>query len=433
MFDSNHTSVNEKNHLTLGGCDSVELAKEYGTPLYVLDETVVRERCRFFVDSVKEYYGGNGLILYASKALSCMALYRIAKEEGMGVDVVSGGEMYTAYKAGFPMEKVYFHGNCKTPEELSMALDLGLGRIVVDSVTELRQLASIAKEKGKTANVLFRIKPGIDAHTHDFVKTGQIDCKFGLALETGEALEVIREAVETEHICYCGVHCHIGSQIFDIDPFCEAAHVMMRFIKEIKDTCGADTKELNLGGGFGIAYNEKDDPIPFGNYMEAVSRVVHEEAEALALPLPFILMEPGRSIVATAGSTLYTVGVVKDIPDVRTYVSVDGGMADNPRYILYQAEYHFTLANRAGDEKDAIVTVAGRCCESGDLLGENVRLQRPVPGDILAVSATGAYNYSMASHYNRLPNPAMVLVKDGTHRVIIKRESYEDIIRNDIF
>ncbi len=432
MFDSNHTKVNEMNHLELGGCDAVALAKEYGTPLYVLDENVVRESCRFFVDSVNKYYGGNGLILYASKALSTMALYRIAQEEGMGVDVVSGGEMYTAYKAGFPMDKVYFHGNNKTPEELSMALDLGLGRIIVDSETELSLLSSIAKEKGKTAKVLFRIKPGIDAHTHDFIKTGQIDCKFGLALETGEALSVIQRAATTEGIEYCGIHCHIGSQIFDIDPFVEAAHVMMAFIKDIKNTCGLDTKELNLGGGFGIAYNEKDDPIPFGNYMEAVSRVLHEEAEKLSLPLPFILMEPGRSIVATAGATLYTVGVVKEIPGIRTYVSVDGGMADNPRYILYQAEYNFTVANRAGDEKDTVVTVAGRCCESGDLLGEHVRLQKTEPGDILAVSATGAYNYSMASHYNRLPKPAMVLVKDGTHRVIIKRESYEDLIRNDI-
>ena len=280
--------------------------------------------------------------------------------------------------------------------------------------------------------MLFRIKPGIDAHTHDFVKTGQIDCKFGLALETGEALEIIKEATQTENICYCGVHCHIGSQIFDIEPFCEAAHVMMRFIKEIKDTCGADTKELNLGGGFGIAYNEKDDPIPFGNYIEAVSRVIHQEAKALSLPLPYILMEPGRSIVATAGATLYTVGVVKEIPGIRTYVSVDGGMADNPRYILYQAEYNFTLANRAGDEKETVVTVAGRCCESGDLLGEGVALQKAEPGDILAVSATGAYNYSMASHYNRLPNPAMVLVKDGSHRIIIQRESYDDLIKHDM-
>ena len=432
MFDSNHTKVNENNHLEIGGCDSIMLAKEYGTPLYVLDENVVRESCRKYVDSVKQYYDGNGLILYASKALSTMAIYRILHEEGMGVDVVSGGEMYTAYKAGMPMEKVYFHGNNKTPDELSMALDLGVGRIIVDSVTELHNLSAIAKEKGKIANVMFRIKPGIDAHTHDFVKTGQIDCKFGLALETGEALAIIGEAVKTDNICYCGIHCHIGSQIFDIEPFCEAAHVMMKLIKEIKDTFGADTKELNLGGGFGIAYNEKDDPIPFGNYMKAVSHVLHEEAEKLQLPLPFILMEPGRSIVATAGATLYTVGVVKEIPGIRTYVSVDGGMADNPRYILYQAEYNFTVANRAGDEKDTIVTIAGRCCESGDLLGEHVPLQKVTVGDILAVSATGAYNYSMASHYNRLPNPAMVLVNNGSHRLIIKRESYEDLIQKDI-
>lgn len=432
MFDSNHTKINEKNHLELGGCDSVELAQTYGTPLYVLDETVLRENCRLYVDSMKQYYNGNGMILYASKALSTMAVYRMVKEEGMGVDVVSGGEMYTAYKAGFPMEKVYFHGNNKTVDELTMALDLNIGRFVVDSSSELALLNKLAKEKGKTAKVLFRIKPGIDAHTHDFVKTGQIDSKFGVALETGEALQIIKEAIDAEHIEYYGVHCHIGSQIFDLAPFCEAASVMMTFIKEIKDTYGVDTRELNLGGGFGIAYTEDDDPIPYDSYMEAISRVVHEEAEKHNIPLPYVLMEPGRSIVASAGSTLYTIGGIKEIPDIRTYVSVDGGMADNPRYILYGAEYNFTVANRAGDAKDTVVTIAGRCCESGDLLGENVRLQKTQIGDILAVSATGAYHYSMASHYNRLPKPAMVLVKDGAHRVIIKRETYEDIIQNDV-
>ena len=432
MFDSNHTTVNEKNHLVLSGCDCVDLAQKYGTPLYVLDENMVRESCRKYVDSVKKYYDGNGLILYASKALSTMALYKIAMEEGMGVDVVSGGEMYTAYKAGFPMDKVCFHGNNKTKEELLMALELGVGRFVVDNQYELLLLNQLAEEKGVLANVMFRIKPGIDAHTHDFVKTGQIDCKFGVALETGEALSIIKDALSMKHIVYCGIHCHIGSQIFDLEPFCEAATVMMGFIKEIKDVCGADTKELNLGGGFGIAYTEEDDPIPYDSYMKAVSRVLHTECEKHGLRLPFIYMEPGRSIVASAGTTLYTVGGIKQIPEVRTYVSVDGGMADNPRYALYDAKYNFAIANRAGDEKNTVVTIAGRCCESGDLLGEHVLLQQAEVGDILAVSATGAYNYSMASHYNRLPNPAMVLVKDGTDRIIIKRETYEDIIKNDV-
>ncbi len=432
MFDSNHISVNDKNHLTVGGCDCVELANTYGTPLYVLDEPTIRKNCKLYVDSVKRYYDGNGLISYASKAFCTVAICKIVEEEGMGLDVVSGGELYTAHKAGFPMDKVSFHGNNKTPAELKLALSLGVGRFVVDSEQELELLSRLAKDAGKTASVLFRIKPGIDAHTHDFVKTGQIDSKFGVALETGEALEIVQHALQLENIDYRGLHCHIGSQIFDIAPFCEAATVMMQLIKTIKDTCGAVTCELNLGGGFGIAYTEDDDPIPYGDYMEAVSRVLHETAEKLDVPLPFIMMEPGRSIVASAGVTLYTVGGIKEIPNIRTYVSVDGGMADNPRYILYQADYSFTLANRAGDEKDTVVTVAGRCCESGDLLGEGVPLQKAQIGDTMAVLATGAYNYSMASHYNRLPKPAVVMVNDGTHRTIVKRETYEDLIRNDV-
>ncbi len=432
MFDSNHISVNDKNHLTVGGCDCVELANTYGTPLYVLDEPTIRKNCRLYVDSVKRYYGGNGLISYASKAFCTVAICKIVEEEGMGLDVVSGGELYTAHKAGFPMDKVSFHGNNKTPDELKLALSLGVGRFVVDSEQELELLSRLAKDAGKIASVLFRIKPGIDAHTHDFVKTGQIDSKFGVALETGEALEIVQYALQLENIDYRGLHCHIGSQIFDIAPFCEAATVMMQLIKTIKDTCGAVTYELNLGGGFGIAYTEEDNPIPYGDYMEAVSRVLHETAQKLDVPLPFIMMEPGRSIVASAGVTLYTVGGIKEIPNIRTYVSVDGGMADNPRYILYQADYSFTLANRAGDKKDTVVTVAGRCCESGDLLGEGVLLQKAQIGDTMAVLATGAYNYSMASHYNRLPKPAVVMINNGIHRTIVKRETYEDIIRNDV-
>lgn len=432
MFVSNHINVNEKNHLSIGGCDCLDLVKEFGTPLYVLDEATIRENCRLYVDSVNKFYNGNGRILYASKALCTGAVLKIADQEGLGLDVVSGGELYTAHKAGFPMEKIYFHGNNKTEDEIAMALEFGVGRFVVDNETELAALSRLAKEKGTTAHILFRIKPGIDAHTHDFIRTGQIDSKFGVALETGEALAIIKKAVAADNIDYCGIHCHIGSQIFDLQPFCEAASVMMGFIKEIKTVCGVETKELNLGGGFGISYTEADDPLPYGTFMEAVSRVIHEEAEKHGVLLPFILMEPGRSIIGPAGVTLYTVGSVKKIPNIRTYVSVDGGMTDNPRYILYQSDYDFLNALRAGDEKTEVVTVAGKCCESGDLLGEHVTIQPVCPGDILAVLATGAYNYSMASHYNRLPNPAVVLTKDGSARVIVKRETYEDLVRNDV-
>lgn len=433
MFDSNHIFINEKNHLSIGGCDALDLAKEFGTPLYVLDETTVRENCRMYVDALKKYYGDRGHISYASKAFCTMALCKIVMEEGMGLDVVSGGELYTAFKAGFPMERICMHGNNKTADEISMALDLNVGRFIVDNEAELALLSSLAKEKGKTASILLRITPGIDAHTHDFIKTGQIDSKFGAAIETGDALALVKKAVSTENIEYLGLHSHIGSQIFDVEPFCEVAVVMMQFIKKIKDEFGATTKELDLGGGFGITYTENDDPLPYDKYLEAVSTVLHKEAEVLGVSLPYIIMEPGRSIVGAAGVTLYTVGGIKEIPGYRTYVSIDGGMADNPRYILYQAEYSFLIANRAGDEKDTTVTVAGKCCESGDLLGEHVALQKAKIGDTLAVLSTGAYNYSMASNYNRLPRPAVVMTKDSTARVIVKRETYEDIVKNDLF
>lgn len=428
---SGHLGING-NNLTIGGVDTVALAKEYGTPLYVLDENKIRECCRAYATSMEKYYGGNGRILFASKAMCIKELCRIVSSENLGLDVVSGGEMYTAKAAGFPMDKVCFHGNNKTADEIAMALEFGVGRFVVDNEYELEILSRMAKEKGVTANVLFRIKPGIDAHTHDFVKTGQIDSKFGVALETGEALDIIKKAISAENINYCGTHCHIASQVFEASPFCEAAEVMMKFIKEIKDETGVETKELNLGGGFGVAYTEADTPIEYDKYMEAVSNVIHAKAEELGVALPFILMEPGRSIVAAAGITLYTVGGIKEIPDVRTYVSVDGGMADNPRYILYQSEYAFCVANKANQPKTEVVTIAGKCCESGDLLGEGIKLQKAQIGDTLAVLTTGAYNYSMASHYNRIPNPAVVMVRDGKSRVVVKRETYEDVIKNDL-
>lgn len=428
---SGHLGIKE-NTLTIGGVDTVTLAKEYGTPLYVFDENKIRECCRAYVSSMDKYYGGNGRILFASKAMCVKEMCRIVASENLGLDVVSGGEMYTAYKAGFPMDKVCFHGNNKTADEIAMALSFGVGRFVVDNDYELATLSRMAKEKNVCANVLFRIKPGIDAHTHDFVKTGQIDSKFGVALETGEALDIIKKALASDNINYCGIHCHIASQVFEVEPFVEAAEVMMNFIKVIKDETGADTDELNLGGGFGVAYTDEDSPIAYDKYMEAVSTVIHQKAESLGVKLPFILMEPGRSIVAASGITLYTVGGIKEIPDIRTYVSVDGGMADNPRYILYQSEYTFEIANKANQPKTETVTIAGKCCESGDLLGEGIKLQKAEIGDIMAVLTTGAYNYSMASHYNRIPNPAVVMVRDGKSRVVVKRETYEDVVKNDI-
>ena len=422
----------ENGELILGGVGVKTLAAQYGTPLYVMDENVIRSNMRAFKSSMDKYYGGKGLVCYASKAFSCKEIYRIAKEEGIGADVVSIGEMYTAKSVGFPMDQVCFHGNNKTRRELEAALDWGVTRIVVDNLTELHTLSALAKEKGIIAEILLRIKPGIDAHTHNFIRTGQIDSKFGLALETGEAMEGVKEALAAESVTLRGLHCHIGSQIFSVDPFVHAAEVMMGFLGQIMAETGVELPELNLGGGFGILYTDEDEPVPFGDYMEPVSRAVKASAEKLGLSQPFVLIEPGRSIVGEAGTTLYTVGSVKEIPDIRTYVSVDGGMGDNPRYILYQAKYDMILANRVNEPATETVTVAGRCCESGDLLGENVPLAPAKPGDLLAVFATGAYNYSMASRYNRVGIPPVVMVKDGASRVIVRGESLEDLVRNDL-
>lgn len=432
MFVSENLSVNAEGHLTVGGVDTLELVKEYGTPLYVMDEQVIRNSLKRFHDSMNNFYNGNGEVHYASKAFSCMEMCRIVASEGDGLDVVSIGELYTAVKAGFPMEKIGFHGNNKTDEELAYAVEVGVGHIIVDNISELHRLEKIAVNKKAQPKIMFRIKPGIDAHTHDFVKTGQIDSKFGFALETGEALEAVKEAISCKNVNLFGLHCHIGSQIFDIAPFEEAAKVMLGFIAQIKAETGYIIQGLNLGGGFGIKYTEKDDPVPLELYLERVSNVVKGECERLGLSLPKMFIEPGRSIAGPAGITLYTVGARKEIPNIRTYVSVDGGMADNPRYILYGSEYDALVANKASEERTEKVTIAGKCCESGDLIGENMTLQHAESGDIIAVCATGAYNYSMSSNYNRLQKPAVVFVNNGTSRLAVRRETLEDITGNDI-
>lgn len=427
----NNLGVNEQGHLTAGGIDTVSLAEKYGTPLYVMDEVVIRENLRSLISSVDKYYSGGGLVCYASKTFCCKAVCKIAEEEGAGLDVVSGGELYTAKAANFPMDKVAFHGNNKTDEELKLAVDYNVGYIVVDNINELERLDKICGEAGRTADIMLRIKPGIDAHTHNFIRTGQIDSKFGFALETGEAFDAVKRSLEMKNVSLKGVHCHIGSQIFDIDPFVCAAEVMLRFCGKIKKELKFEIKALNLGGGFGIKYTEKDSPVPLDSYMELVSAKVKEICAEEQLELPFILIEPGRSVAAPAGLTLYTAGSVKHIPDIRTYVSVDGGMCDNPRYILYGSEYEAIAANKADKPKTEVVTLAGKCCESGDLIGENMPIQKVEAGDIIAVLATGAYNYSMSSNYNRIPRPPVVMIKDGESRIVVKGETYEDIIRND--
>ncbi len=423
----------ENNELKMNGIKLVDVAKQYGTPIIVYNEATVRGNCRSYVDAVKKFCVGGGKAIYANKAFSCMEMCRICNQEGMGLDVVSAGEIYTALKAGFPMENVWFHGNNKTDCELEFALKNGVGRIVVDNTEELENLSRIAAEMNLSANIYLRIKPGVDAHTHDFIKTGQIDSKFGFALETGEAMECVKKAISTSNVNLVGLHCHIGSQIFDIEPFAHAAEVMMDFIAEIKNQTSFVIKELDLGGGFGIMYTEKDAPLEPAVYIEAASQMVAEKANALGLNIPFVVFEPGRSLAGAEAVTLYTVGSVKEIPSIRTYVAVDGGMTDNPRYMMYGSEYTvLNLSNlNSGDMQE--VAVAGKCCESGDLIQGSTVIDRAKAGDILAVLGTGAYNYSMASNYNRNLRPEVVMVdKDGKLRTIIKRETFDDLIKNDI-
>ena len=419
-------------NLYIDDCNTVSLAKKYGTPLYVFSETSIRNAMKDYKKSIDKYYDGNGNVLYASKAFSCKEMYRIAKSEGIFVDCVSMGEIYTAISAGFNPEHIFFHGNNKTPEELDYALNNGVGRIVIDNFDELNTVDKLSKKKGIKANVLVRITPGIDAHTHDYIKTGRVDSKFGFAITTGDALKAIRETLKKENVALMGLHCHIGSQIFETEPFEDCAVIMLKFIAEIKNKFGAEIKELNLGGGFGIQYISEDDPLKYSSFMKKVSVAVKEAASYLNITTPKIFIEPGRSIVGPAGLTLYTVGNVKQIENVRNYVAVDGGMSDNPRYALYDADYTFVVANKAENDADYLATIAGKCCESGDLLAEDVYIQKPKKDDILAVLATGAYNYSMASNYNRIPRPAVVMVKGDKDRVIVRRESYEDIISNDL-
>ncbi len=429
---SESVSVNASGHMTIGGADCVDLAQQYGTPLYVFDEALIRKTCREYRDSINEFYGGKGMAMYASKAFSCKEMYRIVDSEGLGCDVVSGGELYTALSVGFNPKNIMFHGNNKSPDELEYAVKSGIGHIVVDNITELETIEKIASGLSLKANIMLRIKPGIDCHTHDYIRTGQIDSKFGFALENGEAMEIAIGTLKCKNINLLGFHCHIGSQIFETEPFCDSAVVMLKFMSEFKAKTGVTVGELNLGGGFGVKYVENDDALPFKVFMEKVSAVMKNVCAELNYPMPKIYIEPGRSIVGPAGVTLYTVGSVKTIKDIRTYVSIDGGMADNPRYALYNAEYDVEIANKYNQPKDFIGTVAGKCCESGDLIQENAPMQTPEVGDILAVLTTGAYNYSMASNYNRLCRPAAVMVNNGESRVIIKRETYEDLIKNDI-
>lgn len=425
-------SVNSENHLTIAGQDTVTLAKTYGTPLMVMDEDRVRQNFRVYRDAMKQYFGGASRPLFASKALSCKYIYRLAGEESVGIDLVSSGELYTAVAAGFDVREAFFHGNNKTDGDIAYAMDCGVGHFVVDNLTELDRIDEEAGRRGVTQAVLLRLSPGIDPHTHAAITTGQVDSKFGIAIETGQADEAVAYTLNKKHIRLDGFHCHIGSQIFDITPFCDAAKLMIAYVAGVKNKFGYETEILNLGGGFGVRYIKSQPILDYADFIRRIAAFIDEEVARSGIKKPTILMEPGRSIVADSCLTLYTVGGTKEIPGFKNYVSVDGGMPDNPRYALYQADYTVCLASRAKDTPDFLCTVAGRCCESGDILQENVLLPRPKRGDTLAVLVTGAYNYSMASNYNRIPRPAVVAVKDGTVTPVIRRESFEDLIRNDL-
>ncbi len=427
-----HLTVNAAGHLCIGGADAVELARQYGTPLYVMDEETVRRQCRTYRQAAAEAFGPDALPLYASKALCFAGMYKIAAEEGLGVDCVSGGELYTARYAGFPAGRIYFHGNNKTDRDIADALDMGVGTFVCDNAEELTALDRIAGDMGKVQRILLRVTPGIDPHTHKAISTGRVDSKFGSAIETGQAMEIVKQALSLPHVVLCGFHCHVGSQIFDIQPFVDAARIMTDFIAAVRAETGFLASELNLGGGLGVPYTEYDRTVDYAAAIRDMAAEVRSICADRDVPMPRVILEPGRSLVAASGITLYTVGSVKTIPGFRTYVSVDGGMPDNPRYALYQSRYTALIADRPDAPQDTRVTIAGRCCESGDLIGEDMPLQTAARGDILAVLTTGAYNYSMASNYNRLPRPAVVMVKDGQARVVVRRESYEDLIRNDI-
>lgn len=420
--------VNEKGHLEFAGFDTVELAEKHQTPAYIMDESKIREKCRIYKSAMSEHFGGESMPLFASKSLCFKRIYEIMREEKMGIDVVSSGELYTAVKAGFPMQNAYFHGNNKTDFDISFAMDNGIGYFVCDNVQELNVIDSEANKRGIKQKILLRLTPGIDPHTHAKISTGSVDSKFGVAIETGQAKELTQLALTKENVDLQGFHCHIGSQIFDYAPFCDAAVIMIGFIAQMKKELGFEAKILNLGGGMGVPYVEGDPRIDYAANIKGIAQLIKAECESSDINMPTILMEPGRSIVADAGLTLYTVGGCKEITGFKNYVSVDGGMPDNPRYALYQSAYTVITANKADKPADYECTVAGRCCESGDLIQEGVKIAKPERGDVLAVLTTGAYNYAMASNYNAICKPPVIMLDGERDYVAVRRESFDDLM-----
>jgi len=426
--------IGENNHLTIGGKDVSDLVKEYGSPLYVMDEEFLEDICKVFHDSLFLHYG-KGMVSYASKAFCCKEIYRLINKFGLGADVVSQGEYLTAEAAGFPLDKVIYHGNNKLRSEIEYAIKNGIAYFVIDSLAEVDVIDELSALYNKKTDVLIRVNPGVEAHTHHYIQTAKVDSKFGFSISNGDAEDAINYVLNKRNLNLCGLHCHIGSQIFEIKSFLLAVEKMTDFYKYILDKLGVTFSVLDLGGGFGIWYNEDDKKFTLSDYADYIAKICDKLSECIKnknLEKPFLILEPGRSIVGEAGITLYTVGNVKSIKGVKDYIAIDGGMFENPRYALYQAKYTVVAAEKMNLPCDKLYSIAGKCCESGDLIADGVLLPKINNGDILAVLSTGAYNYSMASNYNRNPVPGVVFVKNEKSRYVVKPQDYRDILRNDI-
>ena len=433
MICDNLTVSKDGTHLEFAGVDTVELAKKYGTPLYLMDEMKIRQKCRIYQTALKENFGAKAEALFASKACAFKKLYQIIDEEGLGIDVVSCGEIYTASIAGFDLKKAYFHSNSKTDADIKYAIEKGIGYFVADNIEEVNAIEREAARRNITQDILLRLTPGIDTHTYEAVATGKVDSKFGSAIETGQADEITRQTLQKEHINLVGFHCHLGSQIFDEDVFERGAEVMLRFIASVRDKYGYTAAQLDLGGGYGVRYTEADPELDIATKIREVADRVKKICAELSLEVPEIRMEPGRSLVGDAGMTLYTVGTIKSIPGYKNYVSIDGGMPDNPRFALYKSAYTCLTANKMDEPHSFKASLVGRCCESGDIIQENVMFPESITrSDIVAVLTTGAYNYSMASNYNKVGRPPVVMLADGKDYLAVRRETFEDMAERDI-
>ncbi|WAW14706.1 diaminopimelate decarboxylase [Peptostreptococcus equinus] len=423
--------INESSHLEIGGMDCVDLTTVYSTPIFVYDENLIRQQCRRFHKVLSES-GLDYHISYASKAFLCKEIVRIMQEENMGLDVVSQGEMFNALSVEFDSKSIHFHGNNKTPSEIDYAIKNNIGCFVIDSIDEIYKVEKACARAEKSVNCLLRLTPGVEAHTHEFITTGNEDSKFGMNIDNGEALKAFKILIESEYLNLKGFHFHIGSQIFGTDGTKAAINKVFDWMSSIETNYPFKTEVLNIGGGFGIRYTAEDISYPIEDALNDIILHLKESSVFYSIDMPQLWLEPGRSIVGEAGTTLYTIGTIKEIPGIRTYVSVDGGMTDNIRTSLYGAKYEVAIANKMNDKATELVTIAGKCCESGDILARDVKIPKAEVGDILAMSCTGAYHYSMASNYNHMPKPSVIFVKDGQSKVAIKRESYEDMIKNQV-